>query len=167
MGHVSWVLPGINHFLSGLRCLHRRAKNRRRSVSIPDRTQADCQMFLKFLEKANKGISLNLCSYGLPTIVCRSDSCPHGLGGYNHLGFTWRFYLPEELLYRASNNILEHITRVITVWIDILARRTKPEDCILSMTDSSTSAGWAYMSNFDVDPLQEVDCYVDPIEAQV
>ena len=78
MGHVSRILPGINHFLSGLRCLHRRAKNRR-SVSIPDRTQADCRMLLKFLEKANEGISLNLCSYRLPTIVCRSDSCPHGL----------------------------------------------------------------------------------------
>jgi hypothetical protein len=41
IGHVSWVLPGINHFLSGLRCLHHQAKNRR-SVTIPDRTQADC-----------------------------------------------------------------------------------------------------------------------------
>jgi hypothetical protein len=29
MGHVSFILPGINHFLSGLRCLLRRAKNRR------------------------------------------------------------------------------------------------------------------------------------------
>jgi hypothetical protein len=124
-------------------------------------------MLLKFLEKANKGISLNLCSYHLPTIVCRSDSCPHGLGGYNHLGFEWRFYLPDKLLYQASNNLLEHMASIITVWIDILAGRTKPEDCILSMTDSSTSAGWAYKSNFDVDPLQEADCYVDPTKAQV
>ena len=35
------------------------------------------------------------------------------------------------------------------------------------MTDSSTSAGWAYKSNFDVDPLQEADCYIDLIEAKV
>jgi hypothetical protein len=124
-------------------------------------------MLLKFLEKANRGISLNLCSYRLPTIVCRSDSCPHGLGGYNYLGFAWRLYLPDEMLYRASNNLLEHIACIITVWVDILAGRTQSEDCILSMTDSSTSAGWAYKSNFDVDPLQEADCYINPIDAQV
>ena len=53
------------------------------------------------------------------------------------------------------------------MWIDILAGRTKPEDCVLSMTDSSTSAGWCRKSNFDVDPLEEVDCCIDPIEAQV
>jgi hypothetical protein len=97
-------------------------------------------MLLKFLVRANKGISLNLCSYCLPTIVCRSDFCPHGLGRYNHLSFAWHFYLPDGLLYRASNNLLEHIASIITMWIDILAGRTKPEDCILSMTNSSTSA---------------------------
>ena len=53
------------------------------------------------------------------------------------------------------------------MWIDILAGRTKPEDCILSMTNSSTSAVLAYKSNFNVDSLEEADCYVDPIEAQV
>ena len=35
MGHVLFILPGINHFLSGLRCLHRQAK-KRRSVTIPE-----------------------------------------------------------------------------------------------------------------------------------
>ena len=166
MGHIGRILPMINHFLSGLRCLKRKAE-KRRSIKIPERTQADCRLLFKFLDKAKAGVSMNLVSYRLPNKVYRSDSCPHGLGGYSHEGWAWRFYLPENLLYRASNNLLEHIACIITVWIDILAGRTKPEDCLLSMTDSSTSAGWCVKSNFDVDPLQEADCYVDPIEAQV
>jgi hypothetical protein len=70
-------------------------------------------MLLKFLEKANKGISLNLCSYRLPTIVCRSDSCPHGLGVYNHLGFAWRFYLPEES--PSQSNSIQESQELITL----------------------------------------------------
>jgi hypothetical protein len=156
----------INHFLSGLRCLKKRAE-KRRSIKIPERSQADCRNLFKFLDKAKAGVSMNLVSYRLPNKVYRSDSCPHGLGGYSHDGWAWRFYIPENLLYRASNDLLEHIACIITVWIDILAGRTKPEDCLLSMADSSTSAGWCVKSNFDVDPLQEAFCYIDPIEAQV
>ena len=33
------------------------------------------------------------------------------------------YYLPEELLYRASNNVLEHAASIITVWIDIIEDR--------------------------------------------
>jgi hypothetical protein len=102
---------------------------------------------------AKDGISMNLLAYCLPDRVYRSDSCPHGMGGYIDQGYAWRYYLPEELLYRASNNLLEHIASIITVWIDILANRINRGECILSMTDSSTSEGWAHKSNFDVDPL--------------
>jgi hypothetical protein len=42
------------------------------------------------------------------------------------------------------------------VWIDILAGRIKPEDCALSQTDSSTSEGWAYKTNFDTGPFEQI-----------
>jgi hypothetical protein len=38
-------------------------------------------------------------------------------------GFAWRYELPEELQFRATNNLLEHIANVITPWVDMLAGR--------------------------------------------
>lgn len=163
MIHVSQILPEVNHFLSRLRDLRTRAGNRR-SIAVREDCLADCRLMIKFIEKSSKGLSMNNLVFRLPNRVYRSDSCPHGLGGYSDQGFAWRLYLPSELLFRASNNLLEHIASIITVWIDILAGRLSPEDCVLSMTDSSTSEGWAHKTNFSMLP-EEVDCQVDPVEA--
>ena len=164
MIHVSQILPQVNHFMSRLRDLLTRAGNRR-SIAVRDDCLADCRLMIKFLEKSRDGLSMNNLVFRLPNRCYRSDSCPMGLGGYSDEGFAWRFYLPEWLLFRASNNLLEHIASVITVWIDILAGRLAPEDCVLSMTDSSTSEGWAHKTNFSMLP-EEVDCQVDPVEAK-
>ena len=103
---------------------------------------------LKFLIKTKQGVNLNLIAYLLPTHVYRSDSCPIGLRGYAHLGWTWRFRIPPHLFFRASNNLLEHMASIVTVLVEILAGRLKPGDCCLSMVDSSTSEGWTRRSNF-------------------
>ena len=105
-------------------------------------------MMLDFLKIANSGISLNSITFRLPTHIYRSDSCPHGLGGYSHEGWAWRWYLPKNLLLRASNNLLEHLAAVISPWVDILAGRLNQQDCILPMTDSTTAEGWLQKSNF-------------------
>eukprot|EP00956_Cyclotella_meneghiniana_P011523 scaffold16181_cov47-Cyclotella_meneghiniana.AAC.4 len=164
MVHVSQILPQVNHFMSRLRDLLARAGNRR-SIAVRDDCLADCRLMIQFLERSRDGLSMNNLVFRLPNRCYRSDSCPIGLGGYSDEGFAWRFYLPEWLLFRASNNLLEHIASVITVWIDILAGRLTPEDCVLSMTDSSTSEGWAHKTNFSMLP-EEVDCQVDPVEAK-
>eukprot|EP00956_Cyclotella_meneghiniana_P017221 scaffold27841_cov34-Cyclotella_meneghiniana.AAC.7 len=164
MIHVSQILPQVNHFLSRLRDLLTRAGNRR-SIAVREDCLADCRLMIQFLERSRDGLSMNNLVFCLPNRCYRSDSCPIGLGGYSDEGFAWRFYLPEWLLFRASNNLLEHITSVITVWIDILAGRLAPEDCVLSMTDSLTSEGWAHKTNFSMLP-EEVDCQVDPVEAK-
>lgn len=132
--HVAQILPEINHFLNRLRSLLNRAKHQRK-VHIPAQCLADCHLILKFLDVAHEGISMNNLVFRLPNRVYRSDSCPHGLGGYSDQGWAWRFYLPPELRFRASNNLLEHISSIITPWIDMLAGRIQPEDCLLSMTD--------------------------------
>lgn len=163
--HVAQILPEINHFLNRLRSLLNRAKHQRK-VHIPAQCLADCHLILKFLDVAHEGISMNNLVFRLPNRVYRSDSCPHGLGGYSDQGWAWRFYLPPELRFRASNNLLEHISSIITPWIDMLAGRIQPEDCLLSMTDSSTSDGWAHKSNFDTDPI-DADCCFDPEEPAV
>ena len=105
-------------------------------------------MFLGFLKIANDGISLNSIAFRRPTRIYRSDSCPTGLGGYSDRGWEWRWYLPKNLLFRASNNLLEHLAAIISPWVDILAGRLKSQDCVLSMTDSTTAEGWLKKSNF-------------------
>jgi hypothetical protein len=82
------------------------------------------------------------------THIYRSDSCPAGLGGYSDRGWAWRWYLPKNLLFRSSNNLLKHLAAVISLWVDILAGHQKNQDCILSMTDSTTAKGWLKKSNF-------------------
>ena len=66
-------------------------------------------------------------------------------------GFAWRFELPEELCFRASNNLLQYIASIISPWINMLAGRLNLGYCALLMTDSSTSAGWLRKTN-----IQEV-----------
>ena len=106
---------------------------------------------LFFLTKAHNGVNMNQIAYRRPRHVYRSDSCPAGLGGYSHAGFAWRFYLPDDLLFRATNNLLEHIAAVITPWVDIICGRLDVGDCALSMTDSTTSEGWLRKTNFRED----------------
>jgi hypothetical protein len=159
LGNMGTIMCQIYHFLSRLRELHRKAMNRR-TVKVNDKCIKDLELMLYFLEKANKGIDLNMLAYRKPAHIYRSDSCPAGLGGYSHEGFAWRFYIPQDLQGRASNNLLEHIGCSITPWIDILAKRLGKGDCSLSMTDSSTSEGWQRKTNF------KEDCE-EPIQAEV
>jgi hypothetical protein len=103
---------------------------------------------LQTIEKAYDGIDINIVTFRRPTHVYHSDSSPYGLGGYSNEGYAWRFKLPNELLFRASNNFLEFLASIITPWVDLIAKRLKAGDCALSMTDSTTSAGWMRKSNF-------------------
>ena len=154
--HLSMVLPFVHHFLSRIRELHLRAK-RKRSIAIPQIVIDDLNLMLFFIEKAQAGVDMNLLSYREPTHLYRSDSCPEGLGGYSLSGHAWRFKIPEDLKFRASNNLLEHLASIITPWIDIIHNRLGPGDCSLSMTDSTTSEGWLRKTNFKEDsddPLQ-------------
>lgn len=166
MIHVAQILPEMYHFLNRLRCLFERAKKRRRPIPVNDDCLADCRLLQLYIRRAHEGISMNSLVHQMPSVVYRSDSCPHGLGGYSSNGRAWRLYLPEELLYRATNNLLEHMASIITVWVDIIEGRLQPEDCILSMTDSSTSEGWHRKTNFKTDPI-EADSDFNPEEAEV
>jgi hypothetical protein len=73
---------------------------------------------------------------------------PCRIGGYSNKGWAWRWYLPDHLLFRALNNLLEHLAAVISPWVDIIAGHLKPRDCVLLMMDSTTAEGWLKKSNF-------------------
>ena len=117
-------------------------------VGIPPQVLQDFKLFIIFINNANKGINLNLCTYRCPTIAYRADACPQGLGGFSHRGRAWRFRIPTHLHFRATLNYLEFIASTIGPWIDILEHNTTPLDCSLSQTDSSTTEGWLRRSNF-------------------
>ncbi len=121
--HMSMIIPPVHHFLSRLRKLLYQIKNNNRHMSnIPAVCINDLHLMKDFLQWGNKGISMNQIAYQKPTHVYQGDSCPAGLGGFSHKGFTWRYYLPPKLQGRASNNLLEHMESVISLWINIFAR---------------------------------------------
>jgi hypothetical protein len=147
LGHLALVVPGVHQFLSRLRELQQLA-TRRRSIRLSDDCREDLLLMLWFLEITRQGIDMNLVAFRCPTHVYRSDSCPFGLGGYSDEGFAWRFEIPEDLRFQALNNLLEYITSIISPWVDLLSGRLNRGDCALSMTDSTTSAGWLRKTNF-------------------
>ena len=162
LGHLGMVIPFVYHFLSRLREWHHKSKNKRYPTNMPAECRLDLILMLKFLNKAYNGIDMNLISYRRPTHVYRSDSCPFGLGGYSNEGFAWRHQLPPNLRFRASNNLLEFMASIISPWVDILAGRLKRGDCALSMTDSTSSAGWIRKTNFkeDGDDINRIEATV-------
>ncbi len=48
---------------------------------------------------------------------------------------------------RAHINILEYMTHIISIKIDIIEDRGKSEDCILSIENNTNSLGWMRRSN--------------------
>ncbi len=91
---------------------------------------------------------MNSIVFRKPTHIYCSDSCPHGSGGYSHKGWAWRWYLPENLRFRALNNLLDYLAAIISPWVDILAGQLGHQDCATLMTNSTTAEGWLRKSNF-------------------
>jgi hypothetical protein len=118
---------------------------------------------LRFLRIARQGINMNLVAFRRPTHIYRLDSCPFGLGGYSDEGFAWRFKIPKDLRFQASNNLLEYVASIISPWVNLLADRLNWGDCALSMTNSTTLAGWLRKTNFQ----ELTGNNPDPVQARV
>jgi hypothetical protein len=147
LGHVGFVIPWVFHFLSRLRTLLRRAQNRQ-TIALNQECKDDLVLMLKLLKKVKGGIDINLLGFRSPDWIYYSDSCPAGLGGYSDQGFMWCFRIPDDLLLRASNNLLEFLAAIMAPWVDIINGRLSSGDSALSMTDSTTTEGWMQKSNF-------------------
>jgi hypothetical protein len=100
------------------------------------------------LDKAKQGIDMNLLAFQSANCVYYSNSCPTGLAGYSNQGYAWRFKVPDDLQFRASNNWLELLAAITTPWINIIGGCLSLGDCALLMTDSMTAEGWMKKSNF-------------------
>ena len=56
----------------------------------------DCKLWKDFfLPAIAKGMRINLVTYRRPTFFCWSDACPEGMGGFDHMGYAWRFQSPD------------------------------------------------------------------------
>ena len=76
--HLGIPLPPIHHFMSRIRGLLRRAKNRR-IIKLNDTVIKDLKLMLFFLEEAARVDDMNLLVYRKPTKIYRSDSCSDGM----------------------------------------------------------------------------------------
>jgi hypothetical protein len=83
---------------------------------------------LCFLKIAKQGSDMNLIVFHRQTHVYWLDSCSFGHRGYLDKGFAWLFKLPEELRFRASNNLLKYIASIISPWINMLAGHLNQEE---------------------------------------
>ncbi len=85
MRHVGFIVLWVYHFLSHLRSLLAWAQNRR-AISINKKCITDLKLMRTILNKAKKGIDMNLLALRLPGCIYYSDSCPAGLGEYSNQG---------------------------------------------------------------------------------
>ena len=106
-----------------------------------------------FLPKIHQGISLNIITYRRPSIICWSDACPKGMGGYNHSGLAWRWKIPQKYQRRVQNknNLLEFLASLFTVWQSIKSGINHSHPCFLAFGDNSSAIGWLHKANVDAE----------------
>ena len=97
---------------------------------------------LNFLKEGNVGRSFNHVLRTIPWILCISDACEIGLGGYfiiGNWGFAWRFELPNELRGIFSINLLEFLG---CYWTVQMIAELRNDSRFLSVTDSTNALYW-------------------------
>jgi hypothetical protein len=82
LNHASFVIPLARHFLNRLRLRTRRRLPKLQQLTLSTEELRDLHLWLKFLNLARAGISLNRMTIRRPTQLGLSDSCPFGLGGF-------------------------------------------------------------------------------------
>ena len=146
--HAACIIPMAGHFLSRIRAGLRTNNKWCRRIELSDEAIKDLVLWLKLLDKAHQGISMNLLCFRSPNKRYRTDACERGMGGFSHRGRAWRYELPLYLRGRAHIGLLEFIAQIVSLKIDIFEGNISLEDCILMMGDSSNGMGWVRKSNF-------------------
>ena len=162
LDHAAGVMPLARHFMERIRFATKSTSDRPNMPYTLNKTVlADLELMLAVLERARKGINMNLLTYRIPNAQSKVDACPRGLGGYSKAGRAWRFIIPHHLLGRAHINLLEFLAILVSVWLDIIEESVKPLDCLLVMGDSTTAVGWLHKTR-----IMKKDMQVDDFQAQ-
>ncbi len=112
---------------------------------------ADLRLWTTFLRKAEKSMPINRLVCRWPTRIVTVDACPQGIGGYClESGIVWRYQLPEDLLGRASLNVLELVAALVGVMVEFkMGDKWTDTDVLLSQGDRTSAAGWLAKLTFD------------------
>ena len=155
---TSYVVPNAKFFINRLRYLQYHSEKQGWAY-IQKSVSEDLLLHLEFLKEAEVGTSINNLICRTPSHIYYADSCPFGLGGYSCKGRAWRFYIPPSLRSIHTNNVLEFMAQIICIWLDAIEGNLQPLSCCLGCSDSSSSVGWMFRTNFDPDlkPTHE-DC---------
>jgi hypothetical protein len=152
LNHAATACPLMRYFLNRLRkMLSAWDTNKKLIRYLSSPVLEDLKLWHRsFLPKIHKGMSLNLITYRRPTVVSWSDACPQGMGGYDSLGNAWQFQLSHDdtVACHSSNNSLEFVAALISVWVAISTRRNN-EDCFLALGDNTSAVGWLHKANID------------------
>ncbi len=156
LNHTATACPFMRYFLNRLRhnleAWKKVSKSKTSQNYLTHSSLSDLKLWHNcFLPAVHLGISLNLITYRRPSIICWSDACPMGLGGYNHYGLAWRLKIPDKFQKRVQNknNSLEFLASIITVWFTILNHQAPPNSCFLSLGDNTSAVGWLHKANID------------------
>jgi hypothetical protein len=144
--HVASIIPASKHFMGRLISAQIRAK---RFTKLSQNELDDLQIWEKFLIKANQGMDINVLTPRYPDHILVTDaSLSKGMGGFNvQTGRAWRWPIPGEWK-NMSINLLEFLTTIIALELDIIENKPNKSDCYLIVTDNMSAMGWLYKTNF-------------------
>lgn len=158
--NIATVMTPLGHFLNNIGHLQIKASRSKHNVRINSRVRKDLRLAIKFTQEAALGVDMNLVSFRKPDIVHIGDASEYGMGSFANHGRAWRYLIPDEFQGRAHINVLEFLTQVVSLWIDIIERKVKPGDCVLCMGDNTSAMGWLRRSNFREDNEEKIDWLV-------
>jgi hypothetical protein len=146
--HAATIFTPGKHFLGRLYSAQQRA-TRTKFTRLSKIEIEDLQLWLLFLNKVSRGISINLCIPQEPDHIILTDaSTTQGLGGYNvKNGKAWRYKL-QPWMKSLSINTLEFMSSIIAFEIDIEQNPPSNFDCYLIATDNTAAMGWLKKTNF-------------------
>jgi hypothetical protein len=147
LNHAASIIPLSRHFLGRIRALKLSRSDKRATLKIPQAVIDDLELWLKFLDRAHTGISLNLLTIRKPSRICWSDACPYGIGGYLLSGRAWRFKIPaESRIYgdKRFNNLFEFIGMAVNVWLECQYGEDPSQVSILALGDNTSAIGWLF-----------------------
>ena len=152
--HTTFVLQEGCHFMNRFRTAEMRAKENG-ATRLCKETRNDLELWKAFLDKAHRGININLLVSRVPDYVIRTDACEHGLGGFSlTTGRAWRYELPKDAQNQKSINFLEFLACITGIIISLHEGDGASGDCFLSLGDNTSSLGWLRKSNFAADDEQ-------------
>ena len=113
--NIAQVLTIPGHFLSNIRHMEILATKKKQNTRISKRARNDLELAKNFIDKANKGVSMNLLTFRQPDVVYICDAAEYGLGGFASHGRAWTYEIPPELRDRAHINLLEYLAQIIAI----------------------------------------------------